>query len=147
MLRLAIFASVLSLPLTTSAQSIVVDSQTRHLRSGVQREWSRFPAKAEGDRSDYVFEATKNTKPATLTIRQADVRLNWEVSLNGKRIGRLRQDENDMVYAWSLPVGALRDGVSLSSSNSDSAAANSGRDAYRRDVNDSTIARRLRNTT
>ena len=88
----------LPFPLAATAQTIVVDSQTRHLRGGPQRERARFPAKAPGDRRDYLFQATKNTAPATLTIRQTDVRLNWRVSLNGKNIGRLRQDENDMTF-------------------------------------------------
>ncbi|MEK6239481.1 MAG: hypothetical protein N2C14_32585, partial [Planctomycetales bacterium] len=43
-------------------------------------------------------------------IRQRDVKQSWNVTLNGKRLGRLQTDENDLVASFTIPSGALKSG-------------------------------------
>jgi hypothetical protein len=82
-----------------------------HLRSGAVREWSDFPETPDGPRLDVTFEASKNAGEQTLMLRQQDVKQQWFVVLNGKRLGELTRDENDMTIAFAIPADALRDGA------------------------------------
>ncbi|MEE3295764.1 MAG: hypothetical protein VX250_00060, partial [Planctomycetota bacterium] len=88
-----------------------LDDKLHHLRSGKVREWSAFPATAEGDRLELNFQATKNAEEATLVLRQRDVKMAWRVVLNKKRIGQLIRDENDQFIRFAVAPGALRDGA------------------------------------
>ncbi len=81
-----------------------------HLRSGVEREWSEFPETAHGRRLDVAFVSTKNAAEQTLFVRQQDVKQAWNVLLNGKRLGALTIDENDMVVTFVILAGGLVDG-------------------------------------
>ena len=99
--------SILLLPAHPAAAE-TLDGKLHHLRSGKTREWSEFPAAAEGDRFELSFEAAKNTAPATLVLRQRDVKMAWRVVLNKKRIGQLIRDENDQLIRFPVPAGALR---------------------------------------
>ena len=101
--------SILLLP-ARPASAETLDGKLHHLRSGKTREWSEFPATAEGDRFELSFKAAKNTAPATLVLRQRDVKMAWRVVLNKKRVGQLIRDENDQLIRFPVPAGALRDG-------------------------------------
>ena len=87
-----------------------LDGRLHHLRSGKIREWSEFPATAEGDRLELSFQAMKNSTAATLVLRQRNVKMAWRVVLNKKRIGQLIRDENDQLIRFAVAPGALRDG-------------------------------------
>ena len=89
----------------------VLDGKLHHLRSGVEREWTDFPQEAEGGKLVVSFAAAKNESEQTLRLRHRDVKRGWQVALNGKLLGRLERDENDMVVLWPLPPGALLDGA------------------------------------
>ena len=102
--------SILLLPVRPAAAE-TLDGKLHHLRSGKTREWSEFPALAGGDRFELSFEAAKNTAPATLVLRQRDVKMAWRVVLNKKRVGQLIRDENDQLIRFPVPAGALRDGA------------------------------------
>ena len=78
--------SILLLPAHPAAAE-TLDDKLHHLRSGKTREWSEFPAAAESDRLELSFDATKNTAPATLVLRQRDGKMAWRVVLNKKRVG------------------------------------------------------------
>ena len=56
------------------AEGETLDGKLHHLRSGKTREWSEFPVSAEGDRLELSFQAAKNSAPATLLLRQRDVK-------------------------------------------------------------------------
>ena len=96
--------------IAVSAEITIIDRERHDLRLGDTREWSRFPANSQGPRWQTTFSAKKNGGPHTLVIRQHDVRLIWNVLLNGKTIGRLQQDENEMLSHWEIPAGTLTDG-------------------------------------
>lgn len=81
-----------------------------HLRSGTEREWSEFPRTAYGQRLEKTFAARKNSAEQTLLVRQQDVKQLWTVSLNGRKLGELVRDENDMVTAFAIAPGSLLDG-------------------------------------
>src|SRR5439155_876942 len=73
------------------------------------REWSDFPAEAEGSALTVKFRAKANIAEHTLRLRQQDVKQTWKVLLNGKDLGRLIQDENDTELVLPVPPGRLAD--------------------------------------
>ena len=62
---------------------------------------------AEGASLSLRFSAGPNDSEWALRLRQQDVRQSWKVMLNGKELGRLAGDENDMVVYFPVPSGAL----------------------------------------
>lgn len=77
-------------------------------------EWESFandPPSAR--RLDLKFNAQSSFHEATLFIRQEDVRQDWFVELNGRRLGKLFLMEADLIHHLSIPPGALRDGENL----------------------------------
>ncbi len=88
-----------------------IEPRMLHLRSGTEREWIEFPEIAQRQRLDVTFDSTKNTSEHTLVMRQQDVKQNWSVTLNGKKLGELARDENDMIVTFAIPIGILVDGV------------------------------------
>ena len=87
-----------------------IEPRLVHLRSGTDREWSDFPETADGPRLSVSFDAVKNTGEHALMLRQQDVKQQWFVSLNGKKLGELVRDENDMTIGLAVPANALKDG-------------------------------------
>jgi len=94
---------------TTTALNVA----RRHLRSGNVPEWDQFAATPDGRRLDLSFRAEPNDSEATLFVRQDDVRQDWGVELNGRRIGRLFEMEADLVHAIRIPPHGLRDGTNV----------------------------------
>ena len=89
----------------------VVDRATHHLGTPGDPEWDDFAAdRAEGRALELRFEAEANPRPATLFVRQRDVKLDWNVCVNGRKIGRLVPNEADLVNALEVPADALRGG-------------------------------------
>ncbi|MBB72918.1 MAG: hypothetical protein CMJ75_00245 [Planctomycetaceae bacterium] len=80
----------------------------QHLRSGDRREWNNFPEQADSDHLDLTFRALPNPQISTLSLRQQDVKQLWSVRLNGKMLGSLQRDENDMRVYFPVPAGILR---------------------------------------
>src|ERR1051325_2696216 len=93
------------------ARAQVLDSRMHHLRSGTEAEWQEFEGKTpEGKALDLHFQAQANKEPGTLFIRQVDVKLEWNVKLNGTNIGKLFLMEYPLVHSLKLPPKILRDG-------------------------------------
>ncbi|MCP5109678.1 MAG: hypothetical protein GY953_02460, partial [bacterium] len=86
------------------------DGKLHHLRIDGPRASSTFPETPEADHLEIRFDAAENDSPQTLRIRQQDVKQTWRVLLNDTELGRLRNDENDMVVYFSAPPGTLRRG-------------------------------------
>ncbi|MEW6159710.1 MAG: CehA/McbA family metallohydrolase, partial [Verrucomicrobiota bacterium] len=90
-------------------QPILADS--KHLRSGDKPEWDEFAAiQPNGKSIELKFNAATNQSAATLLLRQDNVKLEWPVELNGKKLGHLFLMEAPLVHALSIPAGTLRDG-------------------------------------
>ena len=83
----------------------------RHLRIDGPREWTEFPMKPDAERIELAFKAKVNTGEATLSVRQQDVKQRWNVTLNEKQLGQLKNDENDMLLYFSVPPRTLIDGA------------------------------------
>lgn len=96
-----------------AAEPQVLTGRLHHLRSGEQREWSEFPEQAEGAFLEWKFAAKASAAEQTLVLRQQDVKQTWLVRLNGKEVGRLPIDENDMVLYVAVPAGTLTDGKNV----------------------------------
>ena len=85
-------------------------SRMHHLRAPGPREWSEFPEVPEGPSLRLTFQAAANKTERCLRLRQRDVKESWRVVLNGKPLGRLDQDENEMTIWLSIPAATLVDG-------------------------------------
>lgn len=92
------------------ASNVVITDNLHHLRWGPRREWSEFPATAEGERLQISFSSVSNTTAWCLQLRQQDVKQTWTVAINGHPLGKLRINENDMVLYFDVPANVVRDG-------------------------------------
>lgn len=90
-----------------AAEPISLQPNLLHLRNVEPREWSSFPAQAEGTRLEIPFQATVNDAECALRIRQQDVKQFWRVLLNDKPLGDLHRDEADIVFYLPIPPKAL----------------------------------------
>lgn len=90
-----------------AAEPIAIEPRLVHLRSDAAREWSSFPAAADGAHLELKFQATKNEGEHALRVRQQDVKQAWRVLLNGKPLGQLVRDEADMVIYLPIAAGLL----------------------------------------
>ena len=91
----------------------VVEERFLHLRSGEAREWAEFPAVADGPKLEVRFAAAKNPGEFALVWRQQDVKQAWQILLNGKKLGELVRDENDMRVCRPVAAGQLVDGENV----------------------------------
>jgi hypothetical protein len=58
-----------------------------------------------------VFMAHTNAREATLFLRQDDVKQEWPVELNGRRLGKLFLMEADLIHTLRVPPGVLHEGT------------------------------------
>ncbi|MFP6766383.1 MAG: hypothetical protein VB858_22325, partial [Planctomycetaceae bacterium] len=92
------------------AQEIILTSDMHHLRQGSSREWADFPELPESDHLQVNFALPETGAKWTLRLRQQDVRQDWRILLNGREVGRLPVDENDMQVAFSVSSSMLVQG-------------------------------------
>ncbi|MCE6992628.1 CehA/McbA family metallohydrolase [Dyadobacter sp. CY323] len=108
-----LFCYVLYLLLTglsAAAQPIFTDPNLYHLRIGDKMQWAEFPGTPHGKELTVTFDAKAQTGKASLFIRQFSVLLDWTVTLNDHKLGRLAEDEKDMISAFDIPDGVLISG-------------------------------------
>lgn len=106
LLFLTTWFTTFSVPAT--AQSLVVDTTTHHIRNAGNREWSEFAEHAEANSFQVTFEATPNETEYTLALRQYDVRSRWLVILNKDTLGSLIEDEKDLVALFRIAPRVLQ---------------------------------------
>jgi hypothetical protein len=108
----AVIGSIILLAASPSAAEgpRVLESQLRHLRIAGPREWSEFPETPEAEQLELSFSSEANATEWTLRLRQQDVKQGWSVLLNGKKLGGLVRDENEMVVCFAVPEGAIQSG-------------------------------------
>jgi hypothetical protein len=109
-MRPALLLPLIFLVAASARAGGVIDARMHHLRWGEGREWAEFPAKAEGAEYVVTFDARAGDAERTLRIRHRDLKQVWTVRLNGVEIGRLPQDENEMVTYRALPATSVRQG-------------------------------------
>lgn len=93
-----------------SAAETVLVKEMRHLRMDAPGEWQEFPERPAAASIDVEFSSTSNETPASLRLRQQDVKQAWIVRINDRQLGQLRVDENDMVVYFAVPAGVLTTG-------------------------------------
>ena len=101
---------VVTLPSPLQAE-VVTQFNSDHMqdiRSGIEREWSDFPAEIPDSSYQHQFTSRVNSAPWTLSLRQQDVKESWTVSINGTSLGRLVRDENDLRCDFEIPPGLLQ---------------------------------------
>lgn len=109
--RSLVFAVLLPGILAQAQSPVTISSARVHLRSGDEPEWTEFASMVPAaKRLDISFEARADNSEATLFIQQDDVRHDWFVEINRKRIGKLFLMEADLVHALAVPAGTLRNG-------------------------------------
>lgn len=87
-----------------------IDDGLHHIRNGNVREWSEFPAEAAGSSYEITFPGKANADEHTLRLTQVDVKQAWDISLNGKKLGKLHRDENSTIGFWPIPANTIEDG-------------------------------------
>ena len=95
----------------THAAERILDPGLHHLRQAGAREWSAFDEQPESSALRLEFQAQAREQETTLRLRQQDVKQVWTVRLNGRELGRLTRDENDMLIYLAIPAGLLRAGT------------------------------------
>ena len=97
--------------ITSAQKPRILESRVLHLRSGGTHEWDQFASRMpDGSRLDLRFESERNIRESTLLVFQDDVKLDWRLELNGRRLGKLFLMEAPLVNAVAIPVGVLIDG-------------------------------------
>jgi hypothetical protein len=92
-----------------AAASRTVLTQPVHLGVPGSPEWEEFAGdKQPLTRLELTFEAEPNPTEASLFIRQRDVKQEWIVELNGRRLGKLFLMETGLVQTLAVPAGVLK---------------------------------------
>ncbi len=99
-------------PAFLAAQPLrAIEEHLYYLGTPGDPEWEEFAGRTpHGRQLDVKFTAQANTNECTLFVRQRDVKLDWGVELNGRKLGKLFLSEQDLIQALAVPVGALHDG-------------------------------------
>ena len=91
-----------------------IETRRLHLGKPGQWEWDIFKhQKVDAERLEYRFQGKSNANEQTLRIWQRDVKLDWQVKLNGRRLGKLVNMEEALEALFALPKGSLRDGENI----------------------------------
>ncbi|HEV3121880.1 MAG TPA: hypothetical protein VGY53_08265, partial [Isosphaeraceae bacterium] len=110
-LLLAVAVSMLPAARADDSSAIVVSDKTHHLGVAGKPEWEEFAAHPpEGTRLELRFNAKAREHEATLLLRQRDVKLDWEVRLNGRTLGRLPVHDSPLWHAIAVPAGLVAEG-------------------------------------
>ena len=91
----------------------ILDTAMHYLRNGEAKEWATFPTVVNEKKLTLQFQSKGDDTPATLCLRQYDVKQNWRIFINDKDIGGLVEDEKDMNTYFSIPNGLLRNGQNI----------------------------------
>jgi hypothetical protein len=101
----------MALPSSHAATTDLLSHRPFHLRSGTEPEWQEFATTIpDGTGVTVRFPSRFNPSEVTLFIHQDNVKLDWGVVLNGKKLGNLFLMEAPLVRALPVPKGLLRDG-------------------------------------
>ena len=109
---LILFVALFSLSQSNSLAAVraIPASYPIHL-GGPTREWSWFEGRTpSGADLRLKFNSSANSREHTLFIRQDDVKQDWTVTLNGKKLGSLFLMEADVMHTLPIPPNILRDG-------------------------------------
>lgn len=92
----------------TTGQTRILDTGRFLLRSGNQPEWDEFANQSSIKQLTIRFNV-QPSKEHTLSLVQYDVKQNWNVVVNDRKVGSLVTDANAMRVYFRLPITVLRD--------------------------------------
>lgn len=111
---IALALAVLGSRAHAAPSSRIIEGKRFHLGAEGSPEWDYFEGKTPNTRRlDIRFSAQANEGEATLFLFQDDVKLDWAVELNGKKIGNLFLMEAPLVHALPISPKGLRDGENM----------------------------------
>jgi hypothetical protein len=91
-----------------------IEPRRFHLGTPEKPEYDLFTDRpVNGQRLEVKFEGKPNATEATLFLWQDDVKQDWSVELNGRRIGKLFSMEAPLIHSLRVPPGALREGENV----------------------------------
>lgn len=94
-----------------AADADILESRTQHLGKAGSWEWEHYKDKpVDAERLELTFTAQPNTLAGTLHLWQRDVKLNWPVFLNNKKLGNLTTAETALETVLEIPPGILVEG-------------------------------------
>ena len=103
-----------ALPLSGAEPTVTLNEKRIHLGIPEAPEWEEFASdRAQPGRFEIRFHATANARESTLFIRQRDVKLEWRVEINRKRVGVLSPMEADLIQTMPVPPGTLTTGENV----------------------------------
>jgi hypothetical protein len=102
--------AALALRQPSPGADVVITDRMHHLRLGEVREWSDFPAAADGPALVLAFDASATPGERTLRVRHRDVKAGWRVRINGAEIARIPADEADTLGYWAVAPGTVASG-------------------------------------
>jgi hypothetical protein len=98
----------------SAGDRVEIHRERIHLGMPGSPEWEWFENDpARGGRLDLPFQAKAQAGETTLLIRQDDVKQEWGVEVNGKRVGKLFLMEADLTHTIALPGGILKEGENV----------------------------------
>lgn len=93
------------------AAELALEKRRLHLGKPGQWEWEEFKDRTvDAEQLELRFPSQANQDEQTLRLWQSNVKLNWPVILNGRKLGTLTTAETPMETLFVLPPGALIDG-------------------------------------
>lgn len=94
-----------------TAHAQVLEPRMIHLGVENKPEWAEFSGrKPAGPELEIKFTSAANPTDQSLFLRQVNVKRNWEVNLNGKRLGFLVTVETPLIHGLAVPANTLKDG-------------------------------------
>jgi hypothetical protein len=95
----------------STSSALVLSPRTQHLGKAGSWEWEHYKDKpVDAERLDIPFTAQPNATACTLHLWQRDVKLNWPVFLNNKKLGNLTTAETPLETVLEIPPGTLVEG-------------------------------------
>lgn len=107
----SLLGSLLLSALGAAGQALTIDGKLYHLRNGAKPEWTEFARQPDAAQLTLHFQAQANPAFSTLILRQQDVKQEWAIQLNGRKIGALTADEKDMLLHVEVPPNTLKTGT------------------------------------
>ncbi|MBK8036397.1 MAG: CehA/McbA family metallohydrolase [Verrucomicrobiaceae bacterium] len=96
------------------ADDLILEARTLHLGRPGSYEWEEFKDRpVDGEKLERRFLAAGNTTEQALRLWHSNVKLNWTVKLNGKRLGILTTAETSMETVLAIPPGMLVEGENI----------------------------------
>jgi hypothetical protein len=108
------FLLLVAAAFSAHAADVILEARTLHLGRPGSYEWEEFKDRpVDGERLERRFQAAANASEQALRLWHSNVKLNWTVKLNGKRLGILTTAETPMETVLAIAPGLLVEGENI----------------------------------